>query len=114
MIDFAALTLGPTLAAFGRPVTVLAEGSLPAFDTTGVWAVRAADIRFVDDASLNTTVISLGIRISDWARSPKQFMALRVPAAGGLPDEGTFYIDDVDSDGQGGAKLILKRGRPPA
>ncbi|MRI57414.1 hypothetical protein D8770_26280 [Methylobacterium sp. DB1607] len=113
MIDFAALTLGPNMAAFGRPVTVLADGGRPAFDTTGVWAIRAADIKFVDDSSLNTTVITLGVRISDWARPPKQLMALRVPAAGGLPDEGTLYIDDVDNDGQGGAKLTLKRGRPP-
>lgn len=114
MIDFAALTLGPTLAAFGRPVTVLADGSRPAFDATGVWAVRAADITVLDGANLNTTVITLGVRISDWARPPTQFMALRVPAAGGLPDEGTFWVDDVDNDGQGGAKLTLKRGRPPA
>lgn len=112
MIDFSALTLGPCLATFGRPVTVLADGARSAFETTGVWAVRAADIRLEGDSSLNTTVITLGIRLSDWACPPEQFMCLDVPAAGGLPAEGRLYVDDVDEDHQGGAKLILKRGRP--
>ncbi|MDV2988155.1 UNVERIFIED_CONTAM: hypothetical protein Q9R58_28030 [Methylobacteriaceae bacterium AG10] len=112
MIDFAALTLGPNMATFGRPVTVLADGARPAFDATGIWATRAADVTLVESANLNTTVITLGIRLSDWARPPEQFMRLEVPAAGGLPAEGRLYIDDVDLDHQGGAKLVLKRGKP--
>lgn len=117
MIDFAALALGPCIATFGRPVTVTPLAARPPvapFDTSGVWAVRNVDIALYSGESMNSTTITLGIRISDWAVPPVQGMSVRVPAAGSLPNEGTLWIDDVDPDGQGGATLTLKREAPGA
>lgn len=116
MIDFAALALGPGITAFGRPVTVKPLASKPIrqpFDTSGVWAVQNTSIELEAGASLNTTKITLGIRLSDWKYPPEQFAFVRVPAAGFYPDEGTLWIDNINPDGQGGASLVLKRGNPP-
>ena len=101
------------MAAFARPVTVLADGAHPAFEARGIWAIRPVDVALLAEGNLNTQVVTLGIRLSDWERPPAQFMRLHVPAAGSLPDEGALWIDDIDPDGQGGAKLTLKTGRPP-
>ncbi|WP_267355637.1 MULTISPECIES: hypothetical protein [unclassified Methylobacterium] len=112
MIDFAALALGPGIATFGRPVTVTPLGSRPAkppFSTTGVWAVRNVDVAMGPNESLNTTTITLGIRLADWPVKPVQGMEVLVHAAGSYPDEGKLWIDDVDPDGQGGATLTLKK-----
>ncbi|MFB0491307.1 small ligand-binding sensory domain FIST [Methylobacterium sp. OAE515] len=113
MIDFAALALGPGIATFGRPVTVTPPASKPprpAFDATGVWTTRNVNVEMgPGQQSLNTVTITLGIRLSEWPVAPAQGMAIRVPAAGSYPDEGTLWIDDVDQDGQGGATLTLKR-----
>lgn len=116
MIDFAALALGPGIAAFGRPVTVTPVASVPvrpAFPATGVWSVKNTNLAIEGGGNLNTTDITLGIRLSDWRVPPEQFALVSVPAAGGLPAEGALWIDDIDEDGQGGATLILKRGSPP-
>lgn len=111
MIDFAALALGPGITAFGRPVTVTPLASSPPkppFDTTGVWSKRNVDVPLIEGASLNTVTITLGIRLSEWPVAPAKGMAISVPAAGFYTDEGTFWIDDIDPDGQGGATLTLK------
>lgn len=115
MIDFAALALGPGIATFGRPVTVTppsARPPIPPFAASGVWAVRNVDVSLNEGESLNSVTITLGIRLSDWPVAPKQGMQIQVPAAGGLPDEGTHWIERVNPDGQGGAILTLKK-KPP-
>ncbi|MCJ2021068.1 hypothetical protein MKK84_27210 [Methylobacterium sp. E-065] len=112
MIDFAALALGPGIATFGRPVTVTPLASRPAkppFAASGVWSVRNVDVPLGPNESLNTTTITLGIRLADWPVRPVQGMEILVPAAGSYPDEGKLWIDDVDPDGQGGATLTLKK-----
>jgi hypothetical protein len=117
VIDLAALALGPGIAAFGRPVTVTPPASKPpkpAFAATGVWTKRNVNVELGQGESLNTVTITLGIRLSDWGVEPVQGMAVRVPAAGFYPDEGTLWIDDIDPDGQGGATLTLKKQPPGA
>lgn len=112
MIDFAALALGPGITAFGRPVTVTPLASRPTrppFQATGVWSVRNVDVAVESGGSLNSTAITLGIRLADWPVRPVPQMQIQVPAAGFYPDEGTLWIDDVDPDGQGGATITLKR-----
>ena len=112
MIDFAALALGPGVATFGRPVTVTPLASQPAkppFPASGVWSVRNVDVPMELGGNLNTTTITLGIRLADWPVKPVPQMQIHVPAAGSYPDEGTLWIDDVDPDGQGGATLTLKK-----
>lgn len=117
MIDFAALALGPGIATFGRPVTVTPLASRPAkppFPASGVWSVRNVDVALDHGGSMNTTTITLGIRLADWPVPPAKGMEIRVPAAGSYPDEGKVWIDDIDPDGQGGATLTLKKKPPGA
>jgi hypothetical protein len=112
VIDFAALALGPGIAAFGRPVTVKPTSGKPPiapFPATGVWSSRNVDLSLVDQQSMNTRVVTLGIALAAWPMEPKPGWAVRIPAAGSLADEGTLWIDDVDLDGQGGATLTLKK-----
>ena len=117
MIDFAALALGPGIATFGRPVTVTPSGGrspIAPFLSTGVWTSRNVDVSLLDQQSMNTRVITLGIALAAWPMTPKPGWAIRIPAAGSLADEGTLWIDDVDLDGQGGATLTLKKQPPGA
>lgn len=117
MIDFAALALGPGIAAFGRPVTVTPTTGKPpiaAFPATGVWSSRNVNVPVGPDETMNTRVITLGIALSTWPAAPKQGWAIRIPASGFYPDEGTLWIDDIDLDGQGGATLTLKKQPPGA
>lgn len=116
MIDFAALALGPGIATFGRPVTVMPVATLPKrppFAATGVWASRPVEVDLLSNTDLNTRELTLGIRISDWAYPPEQFWQVDIPTAGSLVAEGMHWIESIKLDGQGGASLILKRGRSP-
>ena len=93
MIDFAALALGPGIAAFGRPVTVTPLASSPArlpFPATGVWAVKNISIGLEGDQSLNSTVLTLGIRLSDWTYEPEQFALVSGDLAN--PDMDQFIV----------------------
>lgn len=112
MIDFDALVLAPTVGAFARPVRVN-PGLAAAFDARGVWASRSVDVATEDGGVLNTRVLTLGIRLSEWQAPPKKRMRIEIPAAGSLPAEGILQVDDVDLDGQGGASLTLKRAERP-
>lgn len=117
MLDFSALTLAPAMATFGRPVRVIPGPSRPPrapFDAVGVWRVRNLEIAIEGGGALNDVTLTLGIRLADWPSAPQQFDRIEVPAAGGLPAEGTLWIDDIDPDGQGGVTLTLKHGAPPA
>jgi len=111
VIDFAALALGPGIAAFGRPVTVTPNGGrppIPPFPATGVWTSRVTEVVVGPDETMNSRVLTLGIALAAWPVPPRQGWAIRVPAAGSLVDEGSFWIDHIDLDGQGGATLTLK------
>ena len=117
MIDFAALALGPGIAAFGRPVTVTPTSVKPPiapFPATGVWTSRNVDVPLENGESMNTRVFTLGIALAAWPAVPKPGWSIRIPVAASLADEWTLWIDDVDLDGQGGATLTLKKKPPGA
>lgn len=115
MIDFAALALGPGIAAFARPIRFTPERSqrgAPAYAARGVWTSRNVEVPTEDGRILNTRVLTLGVRLSEFAVTPKTRDLVEIPAAGSLPAEGQLWIEDIDLDGQGGATFTLKRGAP--
>ncbi len=105
MIDFDALVLGPALAVFGRPVSIIplkSQGSSTTYPARGVYSERPVDIVTEGDGVLSSTNISLGIRLSEFATPP-------VPGDKVVIDGRTFAVDDTDDDGQGGTVLSLKK-----
>ena len=117
MIDFSALALGPGIAVFARPFTVRPVASQPAapqpYDGRGVWTSKPTEIVTEEGRVLNTSRLTLGVRLSEFEVAPKARDLVDIPAHLSLPAEGLCWIEDIDPDGQGGATLVLKRGAPP-
>ena len=120
--DFSRLVLGPSIRAFGRPVTVTPKASQPnaaPYPACGIWTIQVQDVALDDGAVLSTRRLELGIRLRDFQFAPKQgdwisTCAHELPLAYW---EGEFdpranidlLVDDFRPDGQGGAVLVLKR-----
>lgn len=119
MIDFSALTLGPCLSAFGRPIWVLPLASQPG--QPGYWArgdfrIRNVDIPTMDGQILSEQTLTMGVRLADFAvpaigkdGAPRD--QVYVPACLGRPAAGPFWIDDTDDDVQGHSVWTLKIAR---
>lgn len=100
-IDFDGLVLRPSMTAFARTVTVTPEGG-PAFAARGDF--RQEPVEFEVGESVHTAVTpTLGVRLADWETAPVQGMAVAI-------DGVDYVVDDIDGpDGEGGARLILKK-----
>jgi|ERR1035437_151899 hypothetical protein len=105
-IDFNSLVGIPNMLVFAIPVTHTPKGGV-SYLTQGIWSMTHLDVMMDDGSKLSTVTISLGISLS-------QFYF--IPAVGdtiALAESGqTFLIDDIQPDGQGGAKLLLKAAVP--
>jgi hypothetical protein len=116
MIDFDALVLKPAGNIF--QITVLytptvSQPGVPAFATNGVYSSSPVDVILQDDAIYSDQQTSLGVRLADFAAYPMEgdFVTIidkRHPACGKQ-----FWIGDLDEDGQGGGKLLLRLKNPP-
>ena len=110
MIDLSALVLGPTMAVFADPVALTPTVSMPkalAYPTRGIFSQRPVR---VDDGSgtgnyWSTLETTLGIRLVDFPVPPKQGDSL---VRAGV----TWFVWDINIDGQGGASLVIKQQRP--
>jgi hypothetical protein len=122
MIDFAALVLSPSMAVFGKPVTVTPRKSspnAPPFAANGIWTVTQVDIVTDDGGMLSSRSLKFGINMEDFSVALKQGDWISTPAnllpigywQGDFDPNGNldFEISDVQPDGQGGSTLILKR-----
>ena len=104
-VDFNSLVLIPNMLVFAIPVTHTPVGGV-GYLTQGIWSMTHLDVMMDDGAKLSTVTISLGIALSQF-----DF----IPAVGDmitLASGQTFLIDDIQPDGQGGAKLLLKANAP--
>lgn len=101
-MDFAALVLGPALACFGDPITVMPASGTPSYSAAGIFRAQPTDVALGDGTILSSTTYTLGIRLSDFA----------VPI---VPDDKicvggvAYWVDHIHVDGQGGATLTLKK-----
>lgn len=115
-LDFAALVLGPAMQAFGKPFTVTPSASLPdaaPYRVCGIWEEQHVDIQTMDGGVLSSNTIDLGIKLDDFTAVPQQGDMVALTSVRDWRPEllGNYIIDDVKPDGQGGAKIMLKRQR---
>ncbi|RAI34768.1 head-tail joining protein, partial [Rhodoplanes roseus] len=109
--DFDALVLGPTMAAFGRPVEVRpikSRPGAPAYRARGIWSSKPVDVAMLGDGVLSSQTHTLGIRSSEHPAPLQQGDRIDIPAHGSLPRVGLCVVEDGDDDGQGAATLTLK------
>ncbi len=106
-IDFDALVLGPCMDAFAEDITVDARASRPGeppYAARGSYHERAVDVALTDGAILSSAEKTLGVRLSEFVVPPAQGDLMILRGA-------TFVVEDLDEDGQGGARLTLKELR---
>jgi hypothetical protein len=116
MIDFDALVLNPATNIFAINVlyvpTVSQPGMLP-FATRGVYSSTAYDVELQDGTIFSDQQTKLEVRLAEFAAYPQEgdFVTITDPRH---PANGKqFWIGDLDEDGQGGGKLLLRLKEPP-
>ncbi|TCR60946.1 hypothetical protein [Bosea sp. BK604] len=111
MIDFNALVLGPAMAAFARPITILpavSQPGEPAYPGRGIWGKRPADFQLEDGSAVGTDVLVIGIRIGEFPILPQPGDQIDIDAYASLPRVGLCEMVDDGDDGQGGYALVVK------
>jgi hypothetical protein len=117
MIDFDALVLKPTVDIFNIVVTytpTVSQPGVPAFVTRGVYSSAPVDVILQNEAIYSDQETSLGIRLAEFAAQPMEgdFVTITDPRH---PANGKqFWIGDLDEDGHGGGKLLLRLKEPPS
>ena len=106
MIDFSQLVLVPNMTTFGRAVRIdpvkSQPGALP-YAARGIFSSRDVDVVLDDGAVISSQETTLGIRMMEFPTMPVRGDIVTL-------DDGTVYwIAEVNLDGQGGAKFILRR-----
>lgn len=103
-IDWNALVLGPCEDTFGVPVTITPVKSMPgapAYAARGIWTSRTVEIPMDDGTVIRSNNMDVGIRISEFPACPIKGDGVQINGA-------NYTIYDVQIDGQGGAKLVVK------
>ena len=104
-VDFNSLVLLPNMLVFAIPVTHTPVGGT-GYLTNGICSMTHLDVMMDDGAKLSTVTISLGISLSQFNFIPGTGDLITI-ASGQV-----YEIDDIQPDGQGGAKLLLKARAP--
>ena len=110
MIDWDSLVLSPLQSVFSDPIayapTVSQPGAAP-FLARGIFAQRPTRWETAEGGLLTTLETTLGIMLADYPVPPRQGDSL---VRSGV----TWFVWDVNADGQGGASLSIKMQRKPA
>lgn len=115
-VDFSRLVLRPAMTTFAIAVTVYPSRSQPAgvdseypdgrpYAARGVFATTPMDVQLEGDTIFSDQKTTLGIRLEEFEVPPMKDDRVVVKGA-------TYWIADVDVDGQGGADLLLRRTAP--
>jgi hypothetical protein len=115
MIDFDALVLKPAGDIFQIAVVYTPAASqpgVPPFKVNGVYSSTKLDVVMQDDTIFSDQQTDLCVRLADFAAYPDEgdFVTItdkRHPAYGKQ-----YWIGDLDLDGQGGGKLLLRLKEP--
>lgn len=106
-VDFDTLVLKPAMDRFAKPIVIkpLASQPLaPAYTARGDWVKRPVDVP-VEGGVLSSEERVISIRISEFAIPPAPLDQVQFKGE-------WYWIDDVDEDGEGQAKLALKAVDP--
>ena len=107
MIDWDALVLAPAMTVFADPIALTPTVSIPnalAYPARGVFAEKPVRVEVENGGYISTLETTLGIRLADFPMPPKQGDSL---VRAGV----TWFVWDVNPDGQGGASLAIKQQR---
>lgn len=115
MIDFDALVLNPCENIFSiqcKFTLAATKPEAPPVIARGIYSSGPVDVIMQDDTTFSDQQTSLGIRLGDFAIAPDrgdlvEIIDSRHPAFGMK-----YWIGDSDSDGQGGAMLLLRTKEP--
>lgn len=121
MIDFSSLVLAPGMATFAKPITITPSASQPAaadYPARGIWEIENVKIVTEDGGSFSNRTLKISVRVAEFTVLPAQgdiittdakYLPLGYGAAGTMI---SFVVDDQNPDGQGEAKLTLKKVVP--
>jgi hypothetical protein len=96
------------MAIFAVPVMITptvsqpASGGATSYWSGGIWTVQHLDVMMDNGSKMSTVTISLGIQLGNFEVTP--CVGDMITIATGQQ----YLIDDIQPDGYGGAKLILK------
>ena len=109
MIDFDALVLGPAMETFARPILIYPkDAGYAVYPARGIYSEQPIDIQVEGEGVMSSTIITLGVRLSECDLDLGQWDKIEIPASGSAASKGMFLIDDTDDDGQGGTLITLK------
>lgn len=111
--------LAVCMDSFAVPVVHLPDAGGGPYSRRGSYAAAAQAVDLKTEVPVSSASPSLGIQLSEWVVAPEEEDVVRIEAAVavrlGLGVANVdFIVEDVQRDGQGGAKLILKRKPPSA
>lgn len=117
-MDFSSLVLAPGMNAFARVCTFYPRASQPTtvsdaqpngapFVGRGVYSSRPVDVQMQDGTIFSDQETSLGIRLAEFTVPPEIGDRIKVDGV-----EGLYWVGDIDTDGQGGAVILLRNTAP--
>lgn len=114
-MDFSRLVVAPNIGVFGKPLTITPAVGSP-YSAQGIWTVRHVDLALDDGEMMTSRTLTMDVRLTDLPVLPAQGDVVTLVAddqslfdGSAIGDNVNFVIDDVNLDGGGAAKLILKR-----
>lgn len=100
-VDFDKLVNKPLSRIFGQTVAYTPPSGGDPVSASGVWWKAHQTVETDGESNFSSTAPTLGIRLSEWPVAPIQYGQVEV-------DGQSYKIEEVQPDGEGGAKLILK------
>lgn len=115
MIDFDKIVLKPASDVFSINVVYTPTVSQPSvlpFATRGVYSSQKLDVELQDGTIYSDQETKLDVRLAEFAAYPQEgdFVTITDPRHPAYGKQ--FWIGDLDEDGQGGGKLLLRLKEP--
>ena len=116
MIDFDKFVDNPAVGVFAINVTyspLVSQPGVPAFAARGVFSSTDLDVELQDGAIYSDQQTNLGIRLAEFASKPTEGDEVTITDPRHPANGRQFWIGDLDEDGQGGGRLLLREKDPP-
>lgn len=110
-LDFPTLVYEPSYEVFSRPVTFTPKVGTP-FGGRGIFNTVPLDVLAEDGSILSGQKTILDILEKEYPVRPLQRDRVYIPAADGLPEEGSFEITDSVTNGGGETTLTIEKVVP--
>lgn len=105
MIDWDRMVNGPIMGVFGERASFRPAGGA-AFDIRGTFHEAYKSVDLLSGVGMTSEAPALGVRLSEFPAPPLQKDHVVITATS-LHDGGTYIVKEVQSNGIGGALLLL-------